>query len=242
MYHKTEKGENMSEKLTNSEMLDENNNWSEKMLSAAITDNIELYYECAENMNMVSYLQQPAAVTALKLATMHGCVGFITSLIGDAYHKNTNVDSSQGVYGYLKQEVSQEDLSRVLQDNPIETFPQEDQEWAANMVEQVFASEKYTKADEMVIQLMKYSAQSGMLRHLRPNALRGLVKNDFKIESSENFDQLKMDKLQSQQDNENNSEHTLTTDLNGIFSRLNNAQQRKGPSVEVDYKTSSVRE
>lgn len=56
MYHKTENGENMSEKLTNSEMLDENNNWSEKMLSAAITDNIELYNECAENMNMVSYL------------------------------------------------------------------------------------------------------------------------------------------------------------------------------------------
>ncbi|MBR3913466.1 MAG: hypothetical protein IKJ28_04465 [Alphaproteobacteria bacterium] len=213
----------------------ENTNWTEKMLLAAITDDFGLYFECTSNMDMSSYLQQPHSVTALKLAMMHDSYGFIISLIGNAAYQesknNNNMDATQGVYSYLKQEVSQDDLLQALRDNPIKSLPQEDQEWATNFVAQVFASEKFTKADEMAIQLMKYPAR-GIFRHLLPNALHFLAKNDFKISQSEKMEQyisdvqLKVDKLIKKQD-KNKEQDILTVEKlidQGAPFRLNDKQ------------------
>ena len=230
---------------------EDNTNWTEKMLLAAITDDFGLYFECTSNMDMSSYLQQPHSVTALKLAMMHDSYGFIISLIGDAAYQesknNNNVDSTQGVYSYLKQEVSQDDLLQALRDNPIKSLPQEDQEWATNFVAQVFASEKFTKADEMAIQLMKYPAR-GIFRHLLPNALHSLAKNDFKFSSSEKIEQyisdvqLKVDKLIKKQD-KNKEQDILTVEKlidQGAPFRLNDKQQTDN-STDVNYKDSSDR-
>lgn len=221
----------------------ENTNWTEKMLLAAITDDFGLYFECTSNMDMSSYLQQPHSVTALKLAMMHDSYGFIISLIGDAAYQesknNNNVDSTQGVYSYLKQEVSQDDLLQALRDNPIKSLPQEDQEWATNFVAQVFASEKFTKADEMAIQLMKYPAR-GIFRHLLPNALHFLAKNDFKISQSEKMEQyisdieLKVNKI---------LQSYMTVDKiidQDVSSQINDKQQTDN-STDVNYKDSSDR-
>ena len=227
----------------------ENTKWTEKMLLAAITDDFGLYFECTSNMDMSSYLQQPSSVTALKLAMMHDSFGFIILLIGDAGYESKNgiMDSTQGVYGYLKQEVSQENLLQALQDNPIKTLPQEDQEWATNFVAQVFASEKLTKADEMAIRLMKYPAR-GILRHLLPNALHFLAKNDFKFSSSEKSEQyisdmqLKVDKLIKKLD-KNKEQDILTVEKlinQGASFRLNDKQQTDN-STDVNYKDSSDR-
>ena len=229
----------------------ENTKWTEKMLLATITitHDFGLYFECASNMDMSSYLQQPSSVTALKLAMMHDSFGFIISLIGDACYESKNgiMDSTQGVYGYLKQEVSQENLLQALQDNPIKTLPQEDQEWATNFVAQVFASEKLTKADEMAIRLMKYPAR-GILRHLLPNALHSLAKNDFKFSSSEKSEQyisdmqLKVDKLIKKLD-KNKEQDILTVEKlidQGAPFRLNDKKQTDN-STDVNYKDSSDR-
>lgn len=223
---------------------EDNTNWTEKMLLAAITDDFGLYFECTSNMDMSSYLQQPHSVTALKLAMMHDSYGFIISLIGDAAYQesknNNNVDSTQGVYSYLKQEVSQDDLLQALRDNPIKSLPQEDQEWATNFVAQVFASEKFTKADEMAIQLMKYPAR-GIFRHLLPNALHFLAKNDFKISQSEKMEQyisdieLKVNKI---------LQSYMTVDKvidQDVSSQINDKQQTDN-STDVNYKVSSDRE
>lgn len=222
---------------------EDNTNWTEKMLLAAITDDFGLYFECTSNMDMSSYLQQPHSVTALKLAMMHDSYGFIISLIGDAAYQesknNNNVDSTQGVYSYLKQEVSQDDLLQALRDTPIKSLPQEDQEWATNFVAQVFASEKFTKADEMAIQLMKYPAR-GILRHLLPNALHFLAKNDFKISQSEKMEQyisdieLKVNKI---------LQSYMTVDKvidQDVSSQINDKQQTDN-STDVNYKVSSDR-
>lgn len=223
---------------------EDNTNWTEKMLLAAITDDFGLYFECTSNMDMSSYLQQPHSVTALKLAMMHDSYGFIISLIGDAAYQesknNNNVDSTQGVYSYLKQEVSQDDLLQALRDNPIKSLPQEDQEWATNFVAQVFASEKFTKANEMAIQLMKYPAR-GIFRHLLPNALHFLAKNDFKISQSEKMEQyisdieLKVNKI---------LQSYMTVDKvidQDVSSQINDKQQTDN-STDVNYKVSSDRE
>lgn len=222
---------------------EDNTNWTEKMLLAAITDDFGLYFECTSNMDMSSYLQQPHSVTALKLAMMHDSYGFIISLIGDAAYQesknNNNVDSTQGVYSYLKQEVSQDDLLQALRDNPIKSLPQEDQEWATNFVAQVFASEKFTKADEMAIQLMKYPAR-GIFRHLLPNALHFLAKNDFKISQSEKMEQyisdieLKVNKILQ-------SYMTVDKVIDQAVSSQTNDKQQTDNSTDVNYKDSSDR-
>ena len=222
---------------------EDNTNWTEKMLLAAITDDFGLYFECTSNMDMSSYLQQPHSVTALKLAMMHDSYGFIISLIGDAAYQesknNNNVDSTQGVYSYLKQEVSQDDLLQALRDNPIKSLPQEDQEWATNFVAQVFASEKFTKADEMAIQLMKYPAR-GIFRHLLPNALHFLAKNDFKISQSEKMEQyisdieLKVNKILQ-------SYMTVDKVIDQDVSSQTNDKQQTDNSTDVNYNDSSDR-
>ena len=222
---------------------EDNTNWTEKMLLAAITDDFGLYFECTSNMDMSSYLQQPHSVTALKLAMMHDSYGFIISLIGDAAYQesknNNNVDSTQGVYSYLKQEVSQDDLLQALRDNPIKSLPQEDQEWATNFVAQVFASEKFTKADEMAIQLMKYPAR-GIFRHLLPNALHFLAKNDFKISQSEKMEQyisdieLKVNKILQ-------SYMTVDKVIDQDVSSQTNDKQQTDNSIDANYETSSDR-
>ena len=222
---------------------EDNTNWTEKMLLAAITDDFGLYFECTSNMDMSSYLQQPHSVTALKLAMMHDRYGFIISLIGDAAYQesknNNNVDSTQGVYSYLKQEVSQDDLLQALRDNPIKSLPQEDQEWATNFVAQVFASEKFTKADEMAIQLMKYPAR-GIFRHLLPNALHFLAKNDFKISQSEKMEQyisdieLKVNKILQ-------SYMTVDKVIDQDVSSQTNDKQQTDNSIDANYETSSDR-
>ncbi len=247
---RTEDNTNWTEKMFDTSVFPEakrtedNTNWTEKMLLAAITDDFGLYFECTSNMDMSSYLQQPHSVTALKLAMMHDSYGFIISLIGDAAYQesknNNNVDSTQGVYSYLKQEVSQDDLLQALRDNPIKSLPQEDQEWATNFVAQVFASEKFTKADEMAIQLMKYPAR-GIFRHLLPNALHFLAKNDFKISQSEKMEQyisdieLKVNKI---------LQSYMTVDKvidQDVSSQINDKQQTDN-STDVNYKVSSDRE
>ncbi|MBR3914058.1 MAG: hypothetical protein IKJ28_07475 [Alphaproteobacteria bacterium] len=171
----------MFETTTNSKKTGENNNWTEKMLLAAITDDFILYSECANNMDMSSYLQQPSSETALKLASIHGSPSIICALIGDACreNKNSNVDCTQGVCAFLKREVSQEDLLKVLEDNPIEL---KDQERLAKSVAQIFASEKFTKADEIALRcLVSRNHNDGFLSQLLPNALHAVVQNDFKL-------------------------------------------------------------
>lgn len=173
----------MLKRTTNSENTAENNNWPEKMLLAAVTNDWILYTECANNMDMSSYLQQPSSVTALKLATMKGSANFIAALIGDACRKSedSNVDYTQGVYGYLKQEVGIEDLFNAIPaDNQIESLPKEEQKRVTTKVAQIFASNKITKADEIALQfLMKHN--NGMISRLLPDALRNVVQNNFKI-------------------------------------------------------------
>ncbi len=244
----TEKTTDWAEKMFDASVFpeakrtEENINWTEKMLLAAITDDLELYIECAIDMDMSSYLQQPSSVTALKLAMMHDSFGFIIWLIGNAAYQesknNNNMDATQGVYSYLKQEVSQDDLLQALRDNPIKSLPQEDQEWATNFVAQVFASEKYTKADEMAIQLMKYPAR-GVLRHSLPNVLHSLAKNDFKNSLSEKMEQYFSDielvnkLLQSYM--------TVDKLIDQDGSSQTNDKQQTDNSIDANYETSSDR-
>lgn len=180
----------MFETKTDSKKTGENNNWTEKMLLAAITDDFILYSECANNMDMSSYLQQPSSETALKLASIHGSQSIICALIGDACreNKNSNVDCTQGVCAFLKREVSQEDLLKVLEDNPIEL---KDQERLAKFVAQIFASEKFTKADEIALRcLVSRNHNDGLLSQLLPTALRAVIQNDFQIQVTEEIQQM----------------------------------------------------
>ena len=180
----------MFETKTDSKKTGENNNWTEKMLLAAITDDFTLYSECANNMDMSSYLQQPSSETALKLALIHGSPSIICALIGDASreNKNSNVDCTQGVCAFLKREVSQEDLLKVLEDNPIEL---KDQERLAKSVAQIFASEQFTKADEIALRcLVSRNHNDGFLSQLLPTALRAVIQNDFQIQVTEEIQQM----------------------------------------------------
>ena len=99
----------------------------------------------------------------------------------------------------------------------------------------------------MAIRLMKYPAR-GMFRHLLPNALHILAKNDFKISLSEKSEQyisdlqLNVDKLIKKLD-KNKEQDILTVEKlinQGAPFRLNDKQQTDN-STDVNYKDSSDR-